>query len=109
MDTNTTCGSTRWDRLAAALTEAGLKPELRTHKFWGGTYHRPVEKTGYHIYLTAPDGGMITIGDRFWSKNPDVWVGYTAWREDREGIVKRDMRWTKKRDEGVAFVKCVLQ
>jgi len=94
----------RWERLLGLLQELGVEPRLTERKFWGGTYHRPVEKIGYEITIRTPDG-LIEIGDRMWNKNPDVWVGYTAWLSDREGIVKKDMRWTKSRAEVVEWVK----
>jgi hypothetical protein len=99
----------RWERLLGQLQELDIEARLDERTFTGGTYYRPVEKTGYSITVRTADRGLIQIGDKMWNKNLDVWVGYKAHLEGRDGIVKKDMRWTKKRSEVVAWVQATLK
>lgn len=91
----------RWDRLERDLKAAGIDCTL---------YRRGTFGCGPKNQITITEGDRrIVIDDRWWNKNPDKWVGWEVWAEDREGIVLgRPCRWTKKRGEALANVQATL-
>lgn len=101
--------NTRWDRLAATLAAAGIDARIDSKPYIELRRGRPAAGFSRSITLRHPDGGLVVIHDQWWNKNPDVWVGWEVYREDREGIVQgRPSRWTKKRSEVVAAVQAAL-
>lgn len=90
----------RWDRLAASLADAGITATVSPRPYPGGV--------SYSITLRRPDGHLVEIHDRWWRKNPAVWIGWQVHLEGRDSIVIRDWPVTKKRSEVVAAVKAAL-
>ena len=96
----------RWDRLAANLAAAGIPARIDARPYQEMRRGRPASGVSKSITLRHPAGGLVTIGDRWWNKNPDKWVGWEVCREDAEGItLGRPSRWSKKRGEVVAAVR----
>lgn len=101
--------TTRWDRLAADLEAAGITARVDSRAYTETRYGRPAHGVSRSITLRHPAGGLVAIHDRWWNKNPDVWVGWEVYREDAEGIVQgRPSRWSKKRAEVTAAVRAAL-
>jgi hypothetical protein len=101
--------SPRWDRLATDLATAGIEANVDSKPYTEMRHARPAHGVSHSITLRHPAGGLVVIHDQWWNKNPDVWVGWEVYREDREGIVQgRPSRWTKKRSEVVTAVRAAM-
>lgn len=88
----------RWDRLMVTLAEYG--PRLSTRNFPGGI--------SYSITIEAGPVD-IEVGDAWWRKNADLWIGYQVVVIDRaSSLIKRDFPITKKRSEVAENVSASL-
>lgn len=94
----------RWERLAADLAAAGLDVRVDVRTGMEAVYGRVRSYTSRSARLVLADGRHVTIGDRWWRKNPDVWIGWAVELEDAEGIGLRSWPVSKKRSEVVAAV-----
>lgn len=91
----------RWARLAATIADgAGLVVKVDRRTYPGGVSHTVTHR--------LPTGDLIGIGDRWWRKNHDVWIGYEVWVEGCDGITKRSWPLTKKRSEVADYVREAL-
>ena len=93
--------STRWEHLLVSLGEAGSAARVGIRDGINGTSRT--------ITLRQPNGCFVVISDRWWHKNPDIWVGWEVWVEDTDSLAVRDYRWTKKRSEVVANVQDAIR
>lgn len=101
---------TRWDRLAADLATADIPVRVDEHPYTEIVRGRPRSGTSRSIWIRHPAGGAVIIRDVWWDKNPDRWVGWEAYREDADGIIRsRPSRWSKNRGEVVAAVTRMLE
>lgn len=100
--------TTRWGRLVADLAAAGIAATIDENSYAESLHGRPRFGVSRSVTIHRPGTGNVRIADRWWNKNPDVWVGWEVWTEDREGIVTRSWRWTKKRSEVIAAVREVM-
>lgn len=100
--------STRWGRLAADLTEIGVEVRVAERPYSESVYGRVQHGVSRGITLRHQGGGLVEIRDKWWRKNPDVWIGWQVDVEDREGIVVRHWPITKRRGEVVAAVRDAL-
>ncbi|KMV17640.1 hypothetical protein ACT17_15280 [Mycolicibacterium conceptionense] len=94
----------RWQRLVDDLAAAGVESSVLDKPYTESVYgcvHHGVSRS---ITMLHPVSGIISISDRQWSKNPDVWVGWQVFREGRDSIVIRTWPITKKRSDVVAHV-----
>ena len=82
----------RWDRLATSLLEAGIAVTTTE----SGRSH--------HISFILPNGSMVAIHDKWWSKNLDKWIGWQVHVEDKNSIVRSTWPVSKKRSEIVQDV-----
>lgn len=95
----------RWDRIAALIGEAVGQPVTVDTKTGSEGYGRQIRHyTTRSISYRLPNGWRVGIHDAWWRKNPDVWIGYQTFLEDREGIIKGERRPTKSRSEAVRNV-----
>jgi hypothetical protein len=86
--------SPRWQRLADDLTAAGIKDvKITTHA--GG---------GCSMSWIRADWQMVAVHDKWWSKNPGVWLGWQVHIEGRDSLVKRTWALSKKRSVVTANV-----
>jgi hypothetical protein len=93
----------RWEKLAQDLRDAGFDVRIDAHPYSESYRGRVVHGISRSISFRVPGRGMVTVHDKQWNKNPDVWVGYEVCAENRDGIIiGRASRWTKKRSEAVA-------
>lgn len=88
--------NTRWDRLARDLGAVDIPARVDARSFPGGV--------SYSILLRT-DAGLVGVHDKWWRKNPEIWIGWQVHTEDREGIVTKTWPITKKRSQVVAAVK----
>ena len=94
----------RWERLRAQLAEAGVDVRVDARSYAEAVYGRPRFGSSYSARAILPDGRHVTISDRWWRKNPDVWIGYEVVLEGADSIVRRTWPLSKKRSEVVATV-----
>lgn len=87
-------GESRWDRLAASLTAAGIEARVCGKPYVEQVYGRVRRGVSHSITLHHPDGGLVQIRDVY---RRGAWIGWEAWRDDSEGIVIRTWMATKKR------------
>lgn len=92
-------GAERWNRLAVTIAAADL-PVTTVSSRPNGTTH--------FISGTLPSGDRVEIHDKWWRKNPQVWIGYQVHVEDADGIERRSWPITKKRSEVIAAVREAL-
>lgn len=92
----------RWSRLAEEL--AALDPRVDERPYAESVRGRVEHGVTRSITFRHPAGGVVHIADRWWRKNPDVWVGWEVAREDREGMQLRVFPLTKKRGDVARFV-----
>jgi hypothetical protein len=102
--------SPRWDRLVETLAKSGITDIKVTERQysedrWGQGVRFGVSRS---IIIRTPTG-LIEIGDEWWSKNRDVWIGWMVVREDNYGIVKKYWQPTKKRSEVADRVLTALE
>lgn len=86
----------RWDRLAADLRDAGFEPRLDERPYSETYRGRPRHGVSRSITFMIPGLGTVTVSDKWWSKNPDTWLGWTVCAEDREGITIGQPSWGNK-------------
>jgi hypothetical protein len=86
---------TRWERLAARLTVAGIDAKL-SQRSGPGAY-----------FISIPAGDVnVEVHDKWWSKNPDVWIGWQVHTDNvRTMLSSRGSALTKKQSEVVAAVR----
>jgi hypothetical protein len=94
----------RWERLRAQLAEAGVDVAVDARSYSEAVFGRVRFGTSYSARLILADGRHVTISDRWWRKNPDVWIGWEVALEGADDLVKRTWPLTKKRGEVVAAV-----
>jgi hypothetical protein len=88
----------RWQRLADDLTAAGVEHAwINTSTYPGGTSR--------YICWPSDDGSAVAIHDKWWNKNPDVWIGWQVHAENEDCILTRQWPITKKRSEVLAAVQ----
>jgi len=101
--------SGRWDRLAADLTEAGFNAKVDAKPYQDIYLGRPRCGFTRSITLRVPGRGLVEISDKWWVKNPDIWVGWTVNAENTESfLVGCAPRASKNRRETVTAVKAAL-
>jgi len=99
----------RWDRLAADLTAAGLDATIDAKTYQESYRGRVVRGVSRSITIQVPGKGLVTVSDKYWVKNLDVWLGWTVCAEDAEGITLGRPSWaSKKRSETVTAVREAL-
>ena len=93
----------RWDRLVQDLAAAGVNAKVTSKAYCEdrrGRVHNGVSRS----IVIRIDACVVEIGDRWWSKNPDIWVGWEVSLIDAADIVIARERWTKTRSDVVASV-----
>lgn len=100
--------SARWDRLAADLAAAGIAARVDGRPYSETRRGRAVHGVSRSITLRHPAGGLVTIGDQWWRKNLDVWIGWEVTREDADGITLGRPVRSKNRGDVVAAVRAAL-
>lgn len=94
--------SPRWDRLAADLAAAGIDARIDSLPYAEDRHGRVVHGVSRSAFIRHPDGGSVEINDRYWAKNPDVWLGWEIVRIGADSItIGRPSRATKNRSEVV--------
>lgn len=96
--------ATRWDRLVADLAGAGVEARLDEKPYAEEVYGRVRHGVSRSITLRHPGGGLVVVGDAWWRKNADVWIGWQVWVEGPDSFVRRTWPLTKKRSEVVTAV-----
>jgi hypothetical protein len=92
-------GEVRWDRVAAALTAAGVPDvHVEARRYPGGVSR----SIGIGV------GATVEVRDCWWHKNDQIWIGYRVVAVDHEGIAIRSWSLTKKRSEVVTNVLAAL-
>jgi hypothetical protein len=89
----------RWARLAGSLLAAGIEAKVDVTAYPGGTSRSIDIRT---------DAGLVHVGDKYWSKNADAWIGWQVTREDAGSIIRWSSRISKKRSEVVAAVSSAM-
>ncbi len=100
--------SARWERLAADLSEIGVEVRVTERPYAESAYGRVQYGVSRGMTLRHPGGGLVGVRDKWWRKNPDVWIGWQVDVANREGIEVRHWPITKKRSEVVAAVRDAL-
>lgn len=90
----------RWSRLVDSLGAEHIDATVTTRTYPGGT-------TRYIDWL-MDDGSLISVHDKWWRKNDDVWIGWQVHIENSDSTVTRTWPITKKRGDVVAFVADAL-
>lgn len=99
----------RWGRLVQDLTEAGFAPRLDEKPYSEIYRGRPRHGVSRSVTIQLPGKGLVTVSDKHWAKNIDVWLGYEVCAEDRDGIIiGRPPRASKNRGETVTAVREAL-
>lgn len=102
--------SARWDRLAATLADHGVAVTVDARPYSEAIYGRVRHGTSYGVTIRRRETGeRVCIRDRWWRKNPDVWIGWEVYAENAEGFLTRAWPLTKKRSEVVANVRAALE
>ncbi len=96
--------SERWERLAGDLAGAGVEARVFERALVESRWGRVVHGVSRSITIRLADGGLVEVHDQWWSKSPDVWVGWAVTRSDRSSITKGRVVVSKKRSEIVAAV-----
>ena|ERR1044071_7219140 len=89
----------RWGRMSQTLAEAGIENKITERSYAGGVSRS--------IQVRINPTHILIVHDKWWTKNPDVWVGWSAYVENtRTALAVRDNGWkaTKKRAEIRDFV-----
>jgi hypothetical protein len=74
----------RWERLRVTLSEAGVE----------ATIIEKNHQTGTSRSLWLRHGkDHVVVADRWWHKNPEIWVGWEVCVEDAEGFEVRRWPW----------------
>lgn len=97
----------RWFRLDADLIAAGVEMRMDERPYsesYRGRVQHGISRSAFLRTAT----GNVSIADRWWRKNADVWVGWEVYTEDREGITTRTWPVTKNRAEVVAAVRAAV-
>lgn len=89
----------RWARLADSLLAAGIEVTVDVAAYPGGTSRSIDIRTG---------AGLVHVGDKWWRKNADVWIGWQVTREDKGSIIRWSSKISKKRGEVVAAVSSAM-
>lgn len=89
----------RWLRLVATLEEAGVERVTITERPYAEErYGRLSQGVQRSILLPAVGGATIEIGDQWWSKNTDKWIGWSVCLVgDDDDIIQHRWPLTKKR------------
>lgn len=98
----------RWDRLAADLAAAGVPVTVDARPYAEAVFGRVQHGTTRSVSLALKGGRRLTVSDRWWRKNPDVWIGWEVYTERADGIAERPAPLTKKRPEVVEAVLAAL-
>lgn len=91
-------GRERWDRVVESLRVACVPASVSSRS--GNGYG-----VSYFISIPRPGGGSVEVHDKWWHRNPNVWIGYEVHAEDAEGIVQHVWPITKNRAGIVSAVK----
>jgi hypothetical protein len=101
--------SGRWDRLAADLTAAGTPAEVDEQPYFESVRGRGHSGIARSITVQVPGKGSVTITDKWWAKNTEIWLGWTVYAEGLDSIIVGRPSWgSKKRGETVTAVKAAL-
>jgi hypothetical protein len=98
----------RWDRLAADLTAAGLDATIDAKPYQEIYLGRVRSGVTRSITFQLPGKGLVTVSDAWWSKNPEIWLGWEVTAEDTGSIVQGRPAHSKKRGETVAAVRTAI-
>lgn len=99
----------RWDRLAADLMAAGIEGRLDEKPYTEMRRGRPHSGIARSITVKVPGRGLVTVSDRYWTKNPDLWLGWTVCAEGTDSItVGRPSSPIKNRGSVVNDVRSAL-
>lgn len=98
---------TRWDRLERDLKAAGFEVTVFAQRYQDNT--RTGGGVSRSITYRVPGKGTVEVGDQWWSKNLDVWIGWEVSAVDPDGILLTGRpRASKKRSETVAAFQAAL-
>lgn len=87
----------RWARVVASLAASGVTATVTEKPFPGGISHS--------ITIPLDADRSIWIGDSWWRKNDQVWIGWqTHVENNRTRLVERSWPITKKRGDVVRAV-----
>lgn len=100
--------SERWSRLQKTLADAGITIEVDSRGYQEMSRGRVQNGRSYSARIVLEDGRHITITDKWWRKNTDVWIGWAVIEEDTLGYIARQRPLTKKRSEVVSSVQALL-
>jgi hypothetical protein len=98
--TTQTVRTNRWTRLQADLQTAGIETRLTERSYPGGVSRSIQFRSGDRV---------IHIGDQWWRKNLDVWLGWEVGIEGPDAITIRTFPLTKRRSEVVAAVQAAMK
>lgn len=99
-----TAGEPRWGRLAADLDAANVDATVTERPYAESVHGRVRHGVSRSIVIARPDGSTVEVHDKWWNKNPDIWVGWEVSIVRPDSITGRTWRWNKKRAEVVAAV-----
>lgn len=98
----------RWDRLAADLNAAGIAASVERWPYTQERYGRIEHGVSKRIYLNHPDGGLVTVSDKY--GRGGKWYGWTVTREGADSITIGRPTWAQtKRSVTVAEVRRALE
>ena len=100
---------TRWDRLANDLAAAGYPVTVHALPYSETVHGRVQHGVTRSIVLRHPNGGTVEIGDAWWNKNPDVWIGWEVTRTGADDFVQGRPVRTKKRSEVVTAIRSAME
>lgn len=100
----------RWDRLAQALKDAGFEGRLDRKPYTEQYRGRVRSGLSCSITITVPGKGLITVSDKYYAKNLDVWLGWTVCAEGLDSITRgRDSYAIKNRSSVVNDVRAAVK
>src|SRR5689334_10498001 len=98
----------RWNLLVESLGRAGVEAKVDEKSYAQTERGRVVHGVSRSITLRTATGGLVQVGDKWWSKNPNYWLGYEVVMSNADDIVTASLRATKVRSHVVDHVLDLL-
>jgi hypothetical protein len=98
----------RWARLADDLKAGGVKVKIDEKSYSESVHGRVAHGVERSITIRVPHG-VIEIADMRWTKNPDVWIGWSVTLVGRDDITVYEWRRMKDRKDVLAAVAAALE
>ena len=95
----------RWERLRLALEEDDVEAAVVAKAYTEDRHGRVDHGVSRSITLRPASGWLIEVEDRWWSKNPDTWLGWVVTLSGPDSLTRGQTRPLKRRAEVVAAVR----